>query len=147
MNKLLETKDEVIENGYAMLPVLFDTTALEAEHDELLQETQVVSDMVQQCIYENAHVALDQAEYQKRYDGLTQRFEKAKARLEAIAAEIHEKKTQRANYEAFLTAFEKLPDQLTEFTLNSWNGLVDYATVYAEDDIRFTFKDGQEVKA
>ena len=59
VNKLLETKGEVIANGYAMIPVLFDTTALEAEHDELLQETQVVSDMVQQCIYENVHVALD----------------------------------------------------------------------------------------
>ena len=103
--------------------------------------------MVQQCIYENAHVALDQAEYQKRYDALTQRFDKAKARLEAVAAEIHEKKTQRASYEAFLKAFEKLPDQLMEFTLDNWNGLVDHATVYAEDDIRFTFKNGQEVKA
>ena len=143
----METKDEVIANGYAMIPVLFDTAALEAEHDELLQETQVVSDMVQQCIYENARVAQDQAEYQKKYDGLTQRFEKAKSRLDAIAAEIHEKQTQRASYEAFLTSFKKLPDQLTEFTLATWHGLVDYVTVYAEDDIRFTFKNGQEVKA
>ena len=87
------------------------TTALEAEHDELLQETQVVSDMVQQCIYENAHVALDQAEYQKRYDALTQRFDKAKARLEEVTEEISQKQTQRANYEAFLKAFERLPDQ------------------------------------
>ena len=59
MNKLLETKNEVIANGYAMIPVLLDTVALEAEHNELLQETQVVSDIVQQCIYENVHVALD----------------------------------------------------------------------------------------
>ena len=139
--------DEVIANGYAMIPVLFDTTALEAEHDELLQGTQVVSDMVQQCIYENAHVALDQAEYQKRYDALTQRFDKAKARLEEAAEEISQKQTQRANYEAFLKAFEKLPDQLPEFTLETWHGLVDYVTVNAEDDIRFTFKNGQEVKA
>ena len=28
--------------------------------------------MVQQCIYENAHVALDQIEYKKRYDALTE---------------------------------------------------------------------------
>ena len=147
VNKLLETKDEVIANGYAMIPVLFDTAALEAEHDELLQETQVVSDMVQQCIYENAHVALDQADYQKRYDALTQRFDKAKARLEEVTEEISRKQTQRANYEAFLKAFEKLPDQLHEFTLEAWHGLVDYATVYTEDDIRFTFKNGQEVKA
>lgn len=103
--------------------------------------------MVQQCIYENAHVALDQTEYQKRYDALTQRFDKAKARLETVMEEISQRQTQRAAYEAFLTAFEKLPDTLTEFTLDNWHGLVDYATVYAKDDIRFTFKNGQEVKA
>lgn len=52
---------------------LFNTTELETELATLL-----ISDMVQQTIYENAHVALDQTEYQKRYDGLTQRFETAK---------------------------------------------------------------------
>ena len=65
-NRLLATKAEVIENGRAMIEMLFDTKALKNKQDELLQETQVVSDMVQQCIYENAHVALDQTEYQKR---------------------------------------------------------------------------------
>ena len=78
---------------------------------------------------------------------LTQRFDKAKARLEEVTEQISQKQTQRANYEAFLKAFEKLPDQLPEFTLETWHGLVDYVTVYAEDDIRFTFKNGQEVKA
>ena len=77
-NKLLATKDTVIADGREMMALLFDTTALEREQEELQQETQVVSDMVQQCIYENAHVALDQTEYQKRYDGLTERFEKAR---------------------------------------------------------------------
>ena len=103
--------------------------------------------MVQQCIYENAHIALDQTEYQKRYDGLTERFEKAKARLDAVTAEIHQMQTQRASIEDFLKAFAAMPDELTEFTLESWHGLVDYGTVYAVDDIRFTFKNGQEVKA
>ena len=71
----------------------------------------------------------------------------AKARLEEVTEEISQEQTQRANYEAFLKAFKRLPDQLPEFTLKTWHGLVDYVTVYAEDDIRFTFKNGQEVKA
>ena len=62
-NKLLATKDTVIADGREMMALLFDTTALEREQEELQQETQVVSDMVRQCIYENAHVALDQTEY------------------------------------------------------------------------------------
>lgn len=53
----------------------------------------------------------------------------------------------RASIEDFLKAFAAMPDELTEFTLESWHGLVDYGTVYAVDDIRFTFKNGQEVKA
>ena len=104
-NKLLATKDTVIADGREMMALLFDTTDLEREQEELQQETQVVSDMVQQCIYENAHVALDQAEYQKRYDGLTERFEKAKARLDAVTAIIHQMQTQRASIEDFLKAF------------------------------------------
>ena len=146
-NRLLATKDEVIANGMAMMEMLFDTEPLEAERDELLQEAQVVSDMVQQCIYENAHVALDQAEYQKRYDGLTERFDKAKARLEAVMAEIQDAQTRRGSYEAFLKSFEGLPNALTEFTPEVWNALADHVTVHSRDDIRVTFRNGQEVRA
>lgn len=100
--------------------------------------------MVQQTIYENAHVALDQTEYQKRYDNLTQRFETAKQRLEEVIAELDRMQTQRADIEAFVESFEALPDTLTEFKLENWHSLVEYATVYSTDDIRFTFKHGQE---
>ena len=106
----------------------------------------MVSDMVQQCIFENAHVALDQTEYQKRYDGLTARFEQAKARLETVMAEIRSRQSQRADIDAFIKVFECLPQELTEFTIDNWLGLVDYATVYSSDDVRFTFKNGQEVQ-
>lgn len=72
------------------MELLFDTTALEQEQDELLQETQLVSDMVQQCIQENARIALDQTDYQKRYSTLTARFEKAKTRLETVMDELQQ---------------------------------------------------------
>jgi hypothetical protein len=77
-NKLLSTKAAVIANGREMQMILFDTTELETEQAQLLEETQVVSDMVQQAIQENARTALNQAEYQKRYDSLVQRFDRAK---------------------------------------------------------------------
>lgn len=118
-NKLLATKDLVIADGREMMSLLFDTTDMEREQAALQQEAQIVSDMVQQCIYENAHVALDQTEYQKRYDGLTERFEKAKARLDMVTAEIYQMQTQRASIEDFLKAFAAMPDELTEFTLES----------------------------
>jgi site-specific DNA recombinase len=54
---------------------------------------------------------------------------------------------QRADIEAFLQSFTELPDTLTEFSAENWHALVDYATVYSADDIRITFKHGQEIKA
>ena len=47
----------------------------------------------------------------------------------------------------FLTVFEKMPDTLTGFTFESWNSIVDYATIYSTDDIRVTFKKGQRIQA
>ena len=106
----------------------------------------VASDLIQKCIYENAHVALDQTEYQKRYDSLTARFDTAKARLEEIENAIADKKSRRAAIEAFLDTLAQA-DLMEKFDPALWCGLVDFVTVYAKDDVRFTFKDGQGVRA
>ncbi|MDR1591910.1 MAG: hypothetical protein LBS16_03375, partial [Prevotellaceae bacterium] len=47
------------------------------------------------------------------------------------------------------TAIAELRGQdglLGEFDERLWHTLVDYATVYSENDVRFTFKDGTEMK-
>ena len=106
----------------------------------------IVSDLIEKCIYENAHVALDQTEYQKRYDSLTTRFNTAKARLEEIEAAIADKKSRRAAIEAFLDTLAQA-DLMEKFDPALWCGLVDHVTIYTKDDVRFTFKDGQEIKA
>lgn len=140
-------KADLITNCREMLDLLFNTTELEAEQASLLEETQFIYDMVQQTIYKNAHIALDQTEYQKRYDILTQRFETAKQRLETIMVELDRMQTQRADIDAFLKSFEALPNTLTEFNLENWHSLVEYVTIYSADNIRFTFKHEQEVQA
>ena len=96
-------------------------------------------------MYENARVALDQAEYQKRYNGLTERFDRAKARLEAVIGEISDKQTRQATIEAFLDELKRL-DGVTEFQYALWYSLADFITVYGRNDARVTFKDGTEIK-
>ena len=48
-------KAKVITNCREMMDLLFNTTELEAEQTTLLEEIQLISDMVQQMIHENAH--------------------------------------------------------------------------------------------
>lgn len=145
-NKLIGKKAAILSPLRASLDVAFDISALEAETAELQDEIMVVSDLIEKCIYENAHVALDQTEYQKRYDSLTARFDTAKARLEEIENTVADKKSRRAAIEAFLDTLAKA-DLMEKFDPTLWCGLLDHVTVYAREDVRFAFKDGQEIRA
>lgn len=51
----------------------------------------------------------------------------------------------KAEYESFIKTLNQLPTPLDKFSIDSWNNLVEYATVYSTDNIRFTFKNGQEI--
>ena len=59
--------------------------------------------LVQQCVNENARIALDQEEYQKRYDGLAEWFDGVKARLDEITHTITERQAKRQKIEMFLS--------------------------------------------
>lgn len=145
-NKLIEQKDGIIPALTASLATAFDLAPLKTERDELHSEMSVVSDLIEKCIYEKAHVALDQVEYQNRYDGLVARFDAAKARYEEIEETIRSKQSRRATIEAFLESLTGA-NLLEKFETALWCGLVDFVTVYSKDDVRFTFKNGQEMQA
>ena len=99
--------EEIAANARLVRQTLYDTSELEQEKAALGQESlkglakaslAVLVEMTQNCIAENARIAQDQGEYQissepqdfpaceslmhsKRYNGLVERYEKAKARL------------------------------------------------------------------
>lgn len=126
---------------------LFNTSELEAERLQLQEEMNVVAELIGQCVAENARVAIDQTEYQKKYDGLAGRFNRAKERLEEVGQAITERQAKREKIGRFVSCLEKLDGHLTAFKEDDWYSLVEYATVYSKEDIRFTFKNGMEVKA
>lgn len=140
-------RDSIREDYEAVKERLYDTSELETERIQLQEEMNIVAEMIQQCVNENARVALDQTEYQKKYDGLAERFDRIKERLEAVGSAITERMAKREKTERFLAELEKRDGPLTEFNEEDWYSLVEYATVYSREDIRFTFKNGIEIKA
>ena len=117
-----------------------DTTALESEISELEAEINIAAELIEDCIKENAHVALDQAEYQKRYDALVVRFDKAKARHTEVTDLIAERMARKHQIEAYLKNLRSR-EPLTEFRETDWLAMVDYITVHSKKDIRVTFKE------
>jgi len=99
---------------------------------------------MKKCIAENARVAQNQDEYNKRYDSLAKRFEAARLRLSEVENAILEKQTHREMTEQFLAELSN-HDVVTEFDEGLWLSLVDFVTVYSKEDIRVTFKNGMEI--
>ena len=143
----VQEKDGVREDYDSIKDTLFGTSELEAERLRLQEEMNVVAELIEQCVAENARVALDQTEYQKKYDGLAGRFNRAKARLSEVSQAITERQAKREKIGRFVSCLEQMDGPLTAFNEDDWYSLVDYATVYSREDIRFTFKNGMEIKA
>lgn len=146
VNKLLPNKDELISAFEEASCDIFDTAALETERDELQNELIVVSEMIEKAIYENAHIAIDQEEYQKRYDGLRKKYERITKQIEKITETISDKQTRFAAIKDYLQTLRAINEPVQEFDSNMWSSLVDFITVYSKEDIRVSFKDGTEIK-
>jgi len=146
LNILCTERDEIVAAFEAIRDTAFRTDELEAEQDRLREEMKVVADMVQRGIDENAHVAQDQTEYEKRYNALADRFDKTQARLDEVGSAIQKKQAQREMMHSFVDSVKELPETVDYFDEGAWYALVDYATVYGRADVRFTFKNGTEIK-
>lgn len=146
-NKALADKDTIIETFRLIRDTDFDTSELEKERDGLTEELNVVAGLIQDGIYQNAHVAQNQDDYSKEHDSLTARYGKAKKRLDEVTAEIHDKNSRRQSIESYLSLLEERKETITEYDPLLFHGMVEFVTVYGKDDIRFTMKDGTEVKA
>jgi len=97
-------------------------------------------------VEENARVKLDQAEYQQRYSSFEARYEKAKAKLEKIEEQRQARRIKREKLDTFLSTLLRQDSVLTEFDEDLWIAVIDKVTVFADDDVLFTFRDGTVVK-
>lgn len=145
LNILCLEKREIISGFKELEDEAFKTDELETQAVRLNEEMNLTAELVQKCVAKNAHIAQDQADYTRRYDSLVERFEKAKAQLDKVQAEITQKRAQKNMMEIFMEHLRKLPEMVDYFDEGAWFALCEYVTVYSKENIRFTFKNGMEV--
>ncbi len=145
VNQLLKGKDDMLENIRLVREQICDTADLEVESQQLMEEMKLLSDMVQKCISENARIAQDQSDYQKRYNELVSRYDATKARYDKVEKSIKAQHAKAERLEAFAEALGKQGDMVMSFDEGLWGTLIDFMTVYNKEDISVAFKDGTEI--
>jgi site-specific DNA recombinase len=144
-NSLLSDRDSIFAAYEDIIADLTDNTALEKEAQAIQDECDVVLELMRQAVNENSQSALDQADYQLRYDSLVERYENAKQCLKEANAQIFDRRTKRENIEVFMRTLQAQKRLLTEFDESLWNATVDCLIVRSGTEFTFRFKDGTEL--
>lgn len=144
-NQLMGNREQVIQVCEIMRSAVTDFTELDAEIDMLNEEIQIVTDLVSQYIKENAVKQQSQEEYNKKYDRLVKRYEKAVNRLNKANAEREKRMQRDRDFRIFIAEIARQPLILNTWDERLWVALLDSATVHADKRIAFRFKDGTEI--
>lgn len=146
-NQLVTEKKEIIANAEIIRKTLCVTDNLQEEKGKLEEEMAVLVEMTQNIVAENARVAQDQDEYQKRYDGLVKRYDEAKARYDEVVATISAKEAQSERLSDFIKVLKAQDGTISEFDGSLWGSMVEFVTVGRDKVITVTFRDGTEIQA
>ena len=92
----------------------------------------IVSERIRQVVSQNASAALDQEEYARKYDSLTERFHKAADRVKEID-------------ETFRDAALANDQPVTVFSTELWNATIDRMTANLDGSVKMAFRNGIEI--
>ena len=145
-NIAITEREELISVFESYMAPKLATDALERELADVETELNVVSGLIDNCIHENARIALNQTAYQEQIAALEARLNQAEAKKADVIAEITRRQARRQEIDQHFQYLRKL-DLLTEFRDDDWLAMVDYMTVHRKDEVWVTFKDGSKIKA
>jgi predicted nuclease with TOPRIM domain len=85
---------------------LCDTTELEKELETLITEMYIVAEQIQGIIAENSRMAQDQAEYERKYNILAEKYESIKTAYDDKSELIKKKQAQAKRFKGFIKTLE-----------------------------------------
>lgn len=136
---------ELIADCQQMRKELVDFAALDAEISKQQEETQLIAEMVQKLVNENAAAARSQDAYRQQYETLTERYETAMAELERLQNLRTRRKQQDKAMSLFIRTLKKQPEILEEWDDTSWTMMVEKAIIHRDRSITFVFYNGSEI--
>ena len=124
-NSVLKNKDEILQGYESIIQDLTDTSKFDIESNKLQSEMEMVTEMLRKCVDENAHSALNQMEYEERFNALAQRYE---------------------SILIFIKKLEQSEGLIKEFDQELWKGSIEKVVVNADKKITYIFKDDMEIE-
>ena len=146
-NQLIDNKDDIIETLQAFAETEFDSSPVEDDLTLVDGEFNMIVDVLRAYIDENAQNAMDQTEYQRKFEVYAKKFEELKNKKAVLEEKLAMQRAQKAKIMLFTTSLGEQTDILTEFNCDMWYSLADYVRVIDSNNIEVHFKGGNTVVA
>lgn len=143
---MFEYSDELIANCRLAQKTLCDCSDIDAELDELHREIEVVAELSRKAIYENAHAAIDQDEWNDRNNGYIERHRKATERVAELENLKRERKNKKRSIGNFIRGLESQQNILDKFDDKLWMVVVDKVIIMSDGRLKSILKDNNEIQ-
>ena len=144
-NQLLPDRERLIEDCRLMQSVLTNCADLDREMQGLLQELDVVEELTKRCVDENSSTAMDQEEYNARYNALVERYDRAQSRIAELEKKRSERMAEADAIGGFMFRLRELDQPLEYFDERLWLDVIDRVVVH-RDGLTFKFQNGKEIR-
>lgn len=144
-NIAMADRTTVLEDCKIMIDTVCNCTKLNEEIDALTAELKVVSELVSECVNENARKKQSQDAYTKKYNSLVRRYERAEKRLNKAIAEREDKVNKECELRLFFETLENKPQLIDTWDENLWITLVEKMEVSHDKMCTVFFKNGVSV--
>ncbi len=145
-NQMMENWTQIVKDCESMRRALTDFAALDADIERQLKETQVVAELVKMAVKENASTTQSQETYLKKYEALTERYEKTAAELERLQALCIAQTQKDKSRALYIRTLKKQPEVMHDWNDTIWTVMVEKEIVHRNGEITFIFYSGTEVK-
>ena len=145
VNSLITDRATITGGLKEALMAITDNAALERERKELQEECEVVLELMRKMVQENARIVQDQVEYNAKYGGMSDRYEKASTRLAEVGKDLAARSAKRCELEGFRKLLDGRDKLLTEFDESLWLGIIHQVKVRSAKEFTFVLKDGGEM--
>ena len=145
-SNIAANREELISDCRAAKKALCDHKDIDAELTELQREIEVVTELSRKAIYENAHSAVNQEEFQSRNSGYLERHRAATERFKALEEIKRQRQNKARIIGTFIRNLADSPTVMDEFSETIWAASVDRVTVTEDGKLIFRFRDGTEIE-
>ena len=139
-NDLINNKEEVINDCEKTILDLTSSNKLENSISKLQDEIDVVVGLMRRLIYENSRKAINQDEYNNKYNSYTEKYEKLRNELSKLEDKQQDFKARRDKIKLFINNLRNLNEVISDFDEKLWYVLVEKVTVYEDGNMEFKFK-------